>query len=109
MLKIKIKLTDKVEIEGSGDKPQEALMAVGALVEGYRRLETLGVDPNDYIPQGRANNAGEEFFNLVEKSEANELKLGSRKDGSGLFPHKELVDVWKPTAQASNGGSGNSW
>jgi len=107
MIKLTVKLTDRVTVEGAGDTAGEALMAVGGFVEGYRKLKELGENPEDYLPQGRANPAGEEFFNLVEKDEKNELKLGQRKDG-GIFPHKETVPVWKPNS-SGGGGGGSGW
>lgn len=109
MVKLIVKLTEDVTIEGGGDNLGEALMAIGGLVESYRKLAVLGADPNNYLPQGRSNPAGEEFYNLVNKDDSDELKIGQRKDG-GVFPHSELKPVWKPSSQSGGGGgSGSGW
>ena len=122
MVKLTVKLTDRVTVEGDGENVQEAMMAIGGIIESYRAIGTLGGNPNDYLPQGRSNKDGMRFFTLVEKDEKNELKLGQRQDGSGIFPNKDpqkdggLVPVWKPgmgggqgSPQAQPGGASGNW
>ena len=111
MVKLIVKLTDRVSVEGDGDNVMEAMLAIGGIIESYRAVGVLGENPEDYLPQGRTNTDGNAFFNLVEVNEKNELKLGQRKDGSGIFPNtdKGMLPVWKNENQGSGGGGGGSW
>jgi hypothetical protein len=108
MLKITKRVSDTVTIEGGGETAKEAMLELGPIMEGYRRLEELGEDPALYTPVGRVNK-GFTFFSLSKDDGTKELKFGITKEGEHLFPKSELEEPWTPNAGGGGGGGGGDW